>query len=706
MKKVIFAYAGESERMPANLNELRSTLDGNVEFVEEDRLAETSPDSSSEWVVKKAKSANFIVIFFAADKLANQTGTSSATPITAGAANLTPSLAPKERARLPEKPTVLTVVFSAEDRNRLPADLVDYPVYDVSTSAAREAFLCRLVHDPVKPTTRVREEAASAVLKMTMAGIATLVGANDKTKDFLLDQFGETVSQAVHYCMAAVVLVMIFAGLLALLRLGVNQVRPLLNTTILNRLPGGAKVWRKALVGVAMVLSMIIGVYFFPNAPRIDENLSKHLKEWTHQLQASQSANGGIHVHVDPTRGIPQVWTTAQSLAGLLSSQAWATMSTTNARMAFTFIERTRIVDLEFRPDKQAELAQELKSLKKQVDFEKLPAKFPTFATAVDTINRIGWGTVVSPELIELLDLNRDKYFSASEPLEGWGYHDQFDWGVTEIAGWVAIAEIQSLRATNPPVWTTPEQGAEVKRRVRSNIELLRARQMQIGAFSPIKDASAYSFARTYSTIMALWAMAEAASPEFSIYKENELADLKRSMSDAVKWLGSSVVSDKGWIVNPANPTSEDPFLGLTAQTLSVLGRVPIRIDNKSGEAFNKLKRRLLLSAGVWTRRSLKPNDRINDRMHDSDAYLYPTAKTIELSTFLWYPWTVSLLRSLSTDPALTTKERQAAAGWHRRLQARAGEFGKVVEADYNYLAAETLVGFEWPMDVQNKPAP
>ncbi len=710
MKKVIFAYAAESEKRPAMVNELRSTLDGNIEFLDEEDSPANSPVAYSERLLKMAKAANFVVIFFTLEKSGIGHETAGTTALTIHTSSSNPGMTAAERARLPGKPAVLIAVFNAEDRRHLPADLVGFPVYDVSADTSREALLCRLVHEPVKPSTRVREEAASVVLKMVTAGIATLVGANDKTKDFLLDQFGEAVSQTVHYFMAAVVLVLIFAGLMAILRLGANQVGPLLKDKFGARAPRHAGIGRYGLISIAVTLSVLFAYYFFPKPPAIDANLNKHLREWTHQIEESQRPNWGINENSNPRKGVPQAWTTAQSLSGLLSVPVWTNWSSTNVQHAFTFIDRTRIANLVLRSDHRQELVERLALLEKRADFSTLPTNFPNFTMALGVINRIGFGTVVTPELADLLESQRDHYFLSGEPLEGWGYHEQFDWGVTEIAAWVGIAEIQSLRISKPPIWTNAEQRERTKQNVRNIIALLRARQIpQLGAFSPIRDTSLHTYARTYPTVMAIWTMAEAASAELEIYTREDLPGLEASMGEALDWLSASMVIDKsgpkGWLVNPANPTGEDPFLGLTTQTLSILGRVPLRFSKENQEKFLALKKRLLSSARVWTSRSLKPNDQINDRMHDSDTYLYPTAKLIEPSTFLWYPWSVSFLRSLASDPALDPKERRTAAVWLRRLQARAGEYGSVVDSGYNYIAAETLIGFGWPMEVRNVPA-
>lgn len=54
-------------------------------------------------------------------------------------------------------------------------------------------------------------------------------------------------------------------------------------------------------------------------------------------------------------------------------------------------------------------------------------------------------------------------------------------------------------------------------------------------------------------------------------------------------------------------------------------------------------------------------------------------------------------MRLLSSDPALSESERENAAKALKRLRGRVGEFGTVVDSEYNYVAAEGLIGFGWP---------
>jgi hypothetical protein len=530
-----------------------------------------------------------------------------------------------------------------------------------------------------------------------------VLSTNDKIKDLLLDQFGEGVSRGVHYFMSVVVLVFVFAGLIVALRLGVDLVRPI----ITNLQP---YVGKRPLSGMACVMTGFFGWYFFPRAPQVDENVNKHLREWVQRLEGSQRDNGGIREH--PDRGVAQVWSTAQSLSGLLSAQRWSTNASQaghnswaeSIQRAIAFMDRARIVSIELRENRKKELMVELQQFAKEADFSKLPGRFPTFAVALASINRIAGKPDAPFSKLGMLVGNPDRYFTTKGPFEGWGYYEQFEWGVTEVAAWVAIAHIQSLRTTNPVVWKTEQDRERVKQRIKEVTRHIQERQIpQIGAFTPIADTSDFAFARTYSTIMAIWAIAEAASPDLGIFSQSELPALETSMRDAMEWLRDKAITDKsgipGWKLNPSNPTGEEPFLGLAAQTLCIIGRLPIRLDLESQTKFTGMRKRLLAAADQWAGRHLRDND----RMHDADSYLYPTSKVIEPSTFLWYPWSVSLMRSLSEDPAMTPKQQAEAKKWLKRLRARAGEFGRVVSMDYNYVGAEALLGFAWPMKTQNK---
>jgi hypothetical protein len=105
------------------------------------------------------------------------------------------------------------------------------------------------------------------------------------------------------------------------------------------------------------------------------------------------------------------------------------------------------------------------------------------------------------------------------------------------------------------------------------------------------------------------------------------------------------------------------------------------------------VKQELIRTAPAWSRRRIRDNDRI----HDGDRYFYPTQYVNEGMTFLWYPWTVCMLRALSEDDTLTDEERTAAAEVAGTLLARVSEFGAFSQSEYSYVAAEALITVGWP---------
>jgi hypothetical protein len=200
---------------------------------------------------------------------------------------------------------------------------------------------------------------------------------------------------------------------------------------------------------------------------------------------------------------------------------------------------------------------------------------------------------------------------------------------------------------------------------------------------------------------MALWAMGEATSPGMHIFSDNETPAILADMSQSVEWLRKTEVRDAsglaGWRVNPSNP-SETNLLGLTAQTLCILGRLPIRIDQNSATDFQEIKKHCLRNIRDWADISIT----MKDDMRDTDCYLYPTDFVIEQSSFVRYPWCIGMLRSFSTDPDLDPSQKSEAAAWEKRLEKRVESYTGLVENDGNYVAAEGLIGLNWPMNVQN----
>lgn len=705
MRKIILACTCNSTAVRGQIKRLRSELVGHVEVMKPDRK-KTVDGNVEGWLRKRVVEADFLVVFYAPPQ-------STTTPESKSAQTLASivvaeveegpklmdydpdligrevvELTAQQLASLPGDAAVLVAVFQGAHRDQLPAELNPYRCFDISSTDAREAFLCTIVHEPVTPKRSLQtRDAAAAVSKVVLGILASTFGNFDKTRDFVVANLNETWIPVVHYSMAAVVLVLIFTGCVALLRFAADSLRSVLNIGgDAEWLPGVR--WQRAVVVVtALAIIILYTAKFLPKPLSVDRVVEDHVGEWARRLGDSQVEKGGIREH--RVHGVPQVWVTAQTLTGLLSIKSPTSAPVADVQRAFGFIERARIANFELKPDARKKLSTQLAPYVKQADFSKLPLRFPTLAVALGAAARVGGLVELPAAATEVLEQKKDQYFTITESEEGWGYFEQFDWGVTEIAAWVAIAEIQWLRGAN----VTAEQQAVIKNQVRDIVKLLNKRAFRQGGYSPISDTSEPSFARTYSTVMALWVMVEASAPELRIFAENELAELHMRIRTTIDWLEETAQSN-GWRVNPTNPTGEKPFLGLTAQTLCVLGHVAAGVDKKSRTKFTTIKRSLLQPSNDWS------NKRMNDnaRMHDGDRYLYPTQYVIEGSTFLWYPWSVCLMRFLSTDPALTEGEHATAGKLLKRLRARVGEFGDFVNSEYNYVAAEGLIGLGWPM--------
>jgi hypothetical protein len=699
-KKIILTCMSNSAVLSAQVRQFRAQLVGHAKVMTPKR-DEGAGEKFQEWLRTNAEKADLVIVFFLSSRTARID-----TPATLSDGAVQQRLATEllqvtapELAALPGEATVHVAVFDAADRAALPTELRPYRCFDLSSNDAREALLCTVAHDPVRPKRVSAQEAAGAIGKVVIGHAATVVGNFDKTREFFIQNVNETVGLALHYSMILVVVVLLFTGYLSLLRLFADSVAPLLKTerfgfaqlrAWIERLPGRRSRWIQLLAAAGAAAIVILTVQFLPKRLDVDTAVAQQLHDWAKRLEASQIDSGGIREH--RYHGVGQAWVTAQTMAGLLSAREHAKIAAADVQRAVAFLERTRIADVRLKPDAKEKLSADLAPVLPQADFSKLPDRFTNVAMAVGAVSRLGGRGQLSPETMHLVFVKTGEHFTIAESQEGWGYLEQFDAGITEITAWVVVAQVQSLRTKDRAGWSE-EQRSTTKRRIKANIASVNDREIPgEGSYSPVNDTSEAAFGRTYSTIMVLWAMAEAVAPDLDIYDSNEQASVQRRIGTIVDWLDRKAEPD-GWKVNPSNPVEERPFVGLTNQTLCVLARTPSGTDTDR-ERLKKVKRSVLEKARTWRSKGMGENA----RAHDSDRYLYPTRHVVESSTFLWYPWSVCAMRALSTDPALTAGERQAAARAHKDLRARVTEFGRFVQGEYNYIAAEGLIGFTWPV--------
>jgi hypothetical protein len=235
---------------------------------------------------------------------------------------------------------------------------------------------------------------------------------------------------------------------------------------------------------------------------------------------------------------------------------------------------------------------------------------------------------------------------------EGWGYFQQMNWGVTEIAGWVVLAYLASTKANIVDlVWRNDSEKAF--QRIALYLELLKNRQLTNGGWTPISRKDNEKFARTYSTTMALWALIEAKKhPEMG---RRIGTDYSKAIGSGIRWLLAKYDKEvNSWVPNPERSWQTEKFAGLTAQVLYVLERAKpefeslLQLDPSYERALQQFKRSLAGDkAGSSENLMSRPANR-NDRMHDGDNYLRPSEFMLEGSTFLWFPWSLALCSELS----------------------------------------------------------
>jgi hypothetical protein len=715
MRKVVMAYAAESPTGSACITALRARVAGHVQIVDPPPGLDSAAATTT-WFVKAAKDADFILILYCRDASAGRqpltqdtldhalSGPDAAAPDTDASYGCAVRVDRAVRARLPGDAPILIALHDATDKD-LPPDLRGFDRFDLARKEGEEALACRLAHDPLTPRAKLKKDAiaaAQAGSKLCLGVVATLIGTMDTTQDFMVANVNdERIRTLVHVVMMIVVMVLLFSGLVAILQMAMSLIREAIASMSQRVLPGSSKTWEHSVWIVTAGLVALYACRYMPSIPNVPMVVEQKRGQWVQRLTRSQMADGGFRIKSDQSAP-KQVWTTAQCLAGLLTVKDVSTrFPPASAQRAFDFIDRAQIRALAVKPESAQNLAKNIAQLEHASDL---------LLPHVLSFSGFEAQRPLRPETMRFLEAHKADYFSTTESAEGWAYFDPFNWGVTEIAAWVTVAQVQALRAA-PAVWPSAESQDRQRQQIRARIQLLLGREIStLGAYSPIRDNSDPAFARTYSTLMALWAIAEATSPDLRVYGPNELQPLRVRMERGARWLTDRMLEPEGvqtperhggWKGNPAN-VAEKPYLGLTAHVLFVLGRLPISLDSESNRKILALKQALIHSPKACTSGDLSTND----RGHDADRYLLPHPLLIETSTFLWYPWCTALMRSLSHDPGLSLDDRELAGGLVDRLYARAEKYGDVVEKDYNYVAAEALIGLGWPSEVQNDKAP
>ena len=273
-------------------------------------------------------------------------------------------------------------------------------------------------------------------------------------------------------------------------------------------------------------------------------------------------------------------------------------------------------------------------------------------------------------------------------PERGWGYMQAMNWGVTEIDAWVAVAYIYSLRVDNAAlIWTTREL-PDVIARTRIALDLLLERQFGEGGWSAIEKTSNPKHMRTYSTIMALWAIVEA-QQNGDVFVGDE-ARLRAALASGVKWIMASYTTNasgfSGWWPNPSSGSSAGGYPGLTAQTLFVLSKVEqsnpfVGADPRYKDAIEAFVT-LAFEGNAISPAFAKRKIGDNERPHDADGYFSGRTETAEQSTFLWYPWTIAMATELAHNRVLRDYQHERLHNLLSMLFKREDEESKFVRND------------------------
>ncbi len=253
---------------------------------------------------------------------------------------------------------------------------------------------------------------------------------------------------------------------------------------------------------------------------------------------------------------------------------------------------------------------------------------------------------------------------------------------VTEVAAWVLLALAAGLDAG---LWDA--DGAErVRDRIARDVAALVARQHASGGFAPV-DLVVPANLRTYSSLMALWALAEC---RHHLPPEATAGPAQRVGA----WLLRTRREGLGWVVAPDRPRQRERYPGLAAQALVAMAVGEQRFAD--GQAFKLVtldKEYREIQAAFASDAALVGRDLVdNDHVGERDQSLVGTTFRIEGSSFLWCTWSLWALELLRNEPALPAAARAAAAASLPRLLEKLLAGSEQVGYGGTWEVAETLL--------------
>lgn len=306
-------------------------------------------------------------------------------------------------------------------------------------------------------------------------------------------------------------------------------------------------------------------------------------------------------------------------------------------------------------------------------------------------------------ELRELLDAIEAVRLPEAE---GWGYYTDFKWGVTEVAGWVLLAEVRALR----PDWSALIWAKDRPlglQRLHRDMELVLTRQLPSGAFAPVSQPLEVH-ARTYSTAVAVWALVELRRAELCAERCGEV---DRAVRGGVNWLLKTYEDNPGsWVPRPGRGGNLENTPGLTGQVIYVLERARPLAGDLLRDEYADYRRQYFKSFDTApdpehpALRNRAARD--NDRTPDGDVSLPGKGVLLEGSTFLWFPWAIASC-SIRADMKASADDAAMIDRACGHLGGRVNDLVRFVKSDvFVYVMAEALLTLRLHMDAATTTRP
>ncbi len=318
------------------------------------------------------------------------------------------------------------------------------------------------------------------------------------------------------------------------------------------------------------------------------------------------------------------------------------------------------------------------------------------FFRASDTVERHAWSTAqcICAALAHPDGVQRHgkkitmafQYLDRSRHSDGYFKYDVDDGAtITDISCWTFLADAWAV-ARKVPGWAplrAVRSAAEADERL-----ILQRQHAASGGWLPTAHNHPNNV-RTYSTLMAVWALASA-TPCGSAARER---DRRSAVERGIAWLCDQRIRIGRWVPNANRVIApREIYPGLDAQATYVLLDAKRRGYLVSHDVLQESVVKLV-SFGADRSADLTSMAAINP----SDTILIGTRFLIEGSAFVWPPWSLAALALASADPSFPTKLRASAvesrAFLLKRIRDHLGQLRLRSTFAETFEYAETLLG-------------